>query len=104
MSKLPESLAAASQVGWLMIISRTNGEKIELKVVSVDRPKRIVVIDIPQYNSRFTFSSRTGQIALTASGRQAIDKSWPAIRHVSKSVYAAMAKWAGSILADKRRR
>lgn len=86
-----------------MIITRGNGEEVELKVVSVDRRKREVIIDILQYNSRFTFSDITGKIVLVDDGRQKIDEDLPAITHVSKSVYAGLAKWAGSIINDRRR-
>lgn len=86
-----------------MIITRSNGEEVELKVVFVDRRKREVIIDILQYNSRFIFSDVTGKIALTDDGRHKIDEDLPATTHVSKSVYAGLAKWAGSILNDRRR-
>ncbi|OGY43844.1 MAG: hypothetical protein A3B89_04820 [Candidatus Buchananbacteria bacterium RIFCSPHIGHO2_02_FULL_40_13] len=86
-----------------MIIIRSNGEAVELKVVSVDRRKREVVIEIPKYNSQFTFSDMTGRIALTENGRQVINKTQPATIHVARSVYAGLAMWAGSILGDSRR-
>ena len=78
-----------------MVITRSNGEVVELKVVSVDRQKREVVIDILQYNSLFTFSTKTGKVALTSDGRRAINKSLPATTHVSRSVYVGLAMWAG---------
>lgn len=87
-----------------MIVRRSNGEIVELKVSAVDRRKRLVVIDIVEYKSRFIFSDATGSIALTDDGRKVLDNTKPAITHVSKSVYTAMAGWAGAILNDKRRK
>ena len=86
-----------------MVIWRSNGEAVELKVFSVDRKRRLVVMEIPAYNSRFTFSDSTGKVALTEGGRQTINESLPATTHVSRSVYAGLAMWAGSILNDRRR-
>jgi len=62
-----------------------------------------VALDIPQapYNSRFTFSDVTGKVELAENGRQKIDKELPALLHVSQTVYAGMARWAGSILNSK---
>ena len=102
MPKLPENLAATGELS-LMVIKRRDGRLVELKVVSVDRQKWEVVIDIPEYNSRFTFSDVTGKIALTQNGRQKIDENLSATTHISQSVYAGLARWAGSILNDRRR-
>ena len=86
-----------------MIVTRSNGELVELRVVSVDRLGRRVIIDIPEYNGRFTFSDVTDRVVLVDNGRQSIVKTKPATVHVSQSVYTGMAKWAGSILSDRRR-
>lgn len=85
-----------------MIVIRTSGEKVELKVSAVDRLHRLITIDILEYNSRFVFSDMAGSISLVENGRQPIDKAWPATTHVSRSIYRAMAGWAGSILNDRR--
>lgn len=87
-----------------IVVTRSNGEQVALLLNNVDRRKREVVIDIPEYNGRFTFLDITGKVVLADGGRRLIDPNQPATTHVSRSVYAAMAKWAGSILNDNRRR
>lgn len=84
------------------MVKRSNGQEVALSLQVVERESHQVVIDIVEYNARFTFSNVTGKISLVDGGRQAIDKSQPTITHVSKSVYAGMAKWAGSILNSGR--
>lgn len=85
-----------------MVVTRSNGQQVVLVLHAVDRLLSLVSIDIPAYNSRFTFSKATGKVALISGGRQVIDGSKPAITHVSGSVYAGLMKWTSSILKSKR--
>jgi len=85
-----------------VIVTRSSGETVELKVNAVDRQKRLVTIIIAEYNAQFIFSDKTGKIALVDNGRQKIDENEPATEHVSQTVYAAMVKWAIAILKDRR--
>ena len=92
----------------MTITRKSNSERVVLYLEAVDRMARRVIIDIPQapYNTRFTFSDVDGQIkgraSIVSGGRQAIDESKSATTHVSQTVYSGLAKWAGSILNDRR--
>lgn len=85
-----------------IVVRRSSGEEVALLLHLVDRQGRRVTIDVPEYNSRFTFSDVTGRVVLIKDGRQTINENQPAVTHVSRSVYAGMARWAGSILNDRR--
>lgn len=85
-----------------MIVTRSSGETVELKVSAVDLQKRLVTIIIAEYNAQFIFTDRTGKIALVENGRQVINENSPVTLHVSRTVYLAMANWAGSILNERR--
>jgi hypothetical protein len=93
----------------ITITRKSNGEKVVCYLEAVNRNKRLVVLEIPQdpYNSRFTFSDVDGEIeneiSIVSGSRQAIDESKLVTDHVSTTVYAGMAGWAGSILNSRRR-
>lgn len=87
----------------LAVTRRSNGEKVKLCLRRVDRQSGQVTIDIPGYNSSFTFTCGPKFAVLIPEGRRVIDPTQPAIDHVSETVYHAMAKWAFSILTAPRR-
>lgn len=85
-----------------VVTRRSNGEKVRLKLLAVNRQLGRVTISIPDYNSVFTFQSGPGFAVLTEDGRRVIDQVEKATDHVSQTVYQEMAKWAWAILTAKR--
>ena len=84
----------------MVVVRRSNGEKVKLVCGFVDRPNQQMGIQIPQCNALIIFSDLSGEIKVI--DRQAINFGEKAQLHTSQSVYEAMARWAGSILNAKR--
>ena len=86
------------------IVYRSNGDEVHLVMDEVIRQKGRavkVIIAIPAYNARFIFVlGPNGQVKL--ADRRKIDIGQEAVAHVSRSVYAGLAGWAGAILKEKR--
>lgn len=88
-----------------MIVTRSNGEEVKLKLFHVSWARRQAVIDIPQYNCRLTFALTEKWVNLIK--REKINLNRPdALLHVSKSVwnrdFKGVAIWANSVLRDNR--
>jgi len=85
-----------------VVTRRSNGEKVRLELLAVNRQLSRVTISIPDYNSVFTFQPGPGFAVLAEDGRMVIDPAEKATDHVSGTVYREMAKWAWAILTAKR--
>jgi len=84
-------------------VERTSGEEIILKLWFVDRKWQRVGFEIIEYNARLIFTKTRNWIGIfSESDRRLINPGEEAILHVSKTVYKAMVRWAGSILNDRR--
>lgn len=82
------------------IVTRSGGEKVEIKFGSVIGSE--ITLLIPAYNARFTLTNVGGRVQITE--RFAIDQAVEAITHVRRSVHASMIQWAASVLRDRARR
>lgn len=88
--------------------SSTNREAVRLVLQAVDRSRRRVAIEIPQYNARFIFTETESRQWVRIFDRtkdcQMIDWQLPIapVYHVSATVYKTMAEWAFAILQDSR--
>ncbi len=88
--------------GYTKVISRTNGEIITAAIKKVDREAGKVTIDIPDYNSSFTFVKGANFAQLANNGRNPINSQQSALLHLSQTVYREIAKWAWAILIAPR--
>lgn len=90
------------------VVRKTNGEEVRLVLDGVDRQIGRVIFVIPQHNARFIFrigQLRSGRVFATivnSSDRQVVDPEKPAERHLSKTPFWGMARWAWAILTDPR--
>lgn len=86
---------------------KTDRGAIDFFVRAVDRQRLRVVVEIPEYNARLIFTADPGRSKKVTicqdKDRQLIDSDVKeSILHVSKEVYAYVAKVAASILGQKR--
>ncbi len=76
--------------------------EVEFFTKKVDRKRRRVMLEIPEYNARFIFTDTpSGVKIISENDRQAIDPKRKAISHVHEGVYRRLVQVAGSILAQR---
>jgi hypothetical protein len=80
----------------------SKGESFKVELVKVDRTRSRVMFEISQLNARFIFTVTHRPQIIQDSDRQVIDPEKQSTLHVSRSLYRAMASWAGSIIHDRR--
>jgi len=85
-----------------MIAKDENGQRVEFILNSLDRCRRLVVIDIPECNIRFVFSDRFSKKGMVdEDSQQAID-SLKSVSFISPLIHAAVSRWAYVILSQRK--
>lgn len=89
----------------MTVVCQSTGEKVNLELHHVDRNQLVVIIDIPAYNARLTFTATEKWVRVASREKIDPEKEY-ALLHVSRSVwnrdFKGVAVWANEILHAKR--